>query len=221
MHELLESILGELSKHGMEGLKIGKNEWKAPRLQSLTKIEGYGDTINVGDIFYHQSSRDKEFEGPWRLDAVFPDGNDGGYRFSDVGQSGAWTALYDCKNSILGSWKRKFKLADKETTEKVNGAFKYEHMYLRAYYALGPKGNTKNVPVMIPASWIVWVGDLDEVLKNYKSHCYGYLERKQLVRFVKSGFYTSYKMNSKIDIPADFPVKIETKIKSRKKSNLK
>ncbi len=189
---MLASAMGNL---GVNSLQIGSKVFSlASPPKELKKLSGYGDTIKKGDIFYSKV-HGEEFKGPYKMESILPDD---GYTFICVDGSKPMA------NYKGPGWKRRFKLADKETTKKVNAALKYDGMYLRLYCGNG----VAKQPILVSACWIAWVGDLEKAITTYDSPWVGIMKRKHIVKWVKSGFYTSLKIKSKVPIPADFPVKI-------------
>jgi hypothetical protein len=122
MNDLFSNVFGAA---GIEAIQIGSKKIAVAKPATKTVLRGYGDTIKVGDVAYYTclgSDGKKWTDGPFRLDAISATDNpwfrftqpDGGVPIADYTGSG---------------WSRTFKLADKETTNKLNAALKYHGLY--------------------------------------------------------------------------------------------
>lgn len=204
---MLDQISSVFGSMGVEGVQIGNQHIPIQRPASLDKLEGFGDTINVGDIFYWTAYDDtiypdgKWTDGPFRMDSI--SANPANPWFGATTPSGSRpSANYKGTN-----WRREFRLADKETTDKMNAALKYEGMYVRLYFTFNEL-KTPARPVLISAAWIAWVGDLQKAFLTADTP-YSKFKKKNIVRWVKTGFFTDFSMKSKIPIPSDFPVTLK------------
>ena len=186
---------------GVQEIQIGSKRIAVPQPKTLHTLMGYGDTLNVGDVFYETFYKDgKKFEsGPYRFDGCSASADtwyrftapDGGKPFGNYQGSG---------------WHRKFRLADKEISKKLTDALVFEGLYVRLYVSfLGPEDKR---PTLIPASWIAWVGNLQKAFCEYRGP-YGKLKKKNIVRWIDNGMFTDFSMKSKVPIPANFPINIE------------
>jgi len=180
---------------GIQTIQIGDKSIAIPQ---LTTLEGYGDTLHAGDVFffYTLSNGYKIEHGPYRFDACSAS-DDPWFRFTEP-SGGKPLANYKGPG-----WSRTFRLADEETTKKVRDTLVFEGLYVRLYVRFeGPEMET-----LIPACWIAWVGDLQKAFREYNGP-YGKLKKKNIVRWVDNCMFTEFDIKSVVPIPANFPVKI-------------
>lgn len=172
---------------------------------NITTLSGYGDTIKVGDVVHISFTYDngeKHFDGPVKITEITLEDDRPAFKF--ISPNGNFSSAHYKGNG----WKRIFKLADQETTNKLNTALKYEKMYLRLYYLR----NDFVQQILIPACWIAWIGNVLEAIEKYDYRLNSprpvEIKRKSLLCWAKTVFFTGYALSTKIQIPKDFPVKI-------------
>lgn len=199
MSDIFSSVFGAA---GIDTIQIGSKKIAVAAPKTKDSIVGYGDTIKVGDVFYYTlKDNGKTYtEGPYRLDAVSDNDADPWFRFVEP-DGGKPVANY-----VGSGWKRTFKLADKETTDKLNAALQWWGLHVRLYVTFNNL-ETPARPTLIPACWIAWVGDLQKAFREYDGP-FGNLKKKNIVKWVKTGMFKDFTMKSKVAIPKNFPVEI-------------
>lgn len=207
-----------LQAAGIETIKIGKKEYSLEKPKTKDRIEGFGDTIKVGDVFFEKvdektkgnhNKRDvisDDLVGPFKLLAVSADDNHPWFRYmtSDRSEPSGLYFFNDSSRKFPG-WRREFKLADEQSTKRLNDALKYCDLYVRVYVNFN--NGIPNRPILIPASWIVWEGDFLKACRTY-GRPFGQLKKKNIVKWVKNKMFKSLRMDSKVPIPDDFPIDI-------------
>jgi len=206
-----------LQAAGIEKIKIGNKEVSLEKPKTKDKIKGFGETIKVGDVFFEEvaekfkgnhSKKDFATEnlvGPYKLLAVSDDESYPWYRYMRSNGITSSPIYFFKGDRVIPQWERKFILADKENETKLNNALKYKDLYVRIYVNFN--NGIPNRPVLVPACWIVWKGNFSKACRTY-DYPYGLLKKKNIVKWVKNGMFTSIKMNSKVPIPEDFPIDI-------------
>lgn len=196
----MDSIFGSM---GITGVQIGSKTYQVAPPKTANLIEGFGDTIKVGDVFYYDTfDNGKKFtEGPVQLEAVGADPNDPWFRFV---QPNGHTPVANYKGS---GWSRHFRLAEPEVAEKVKAALAYRGHYVRLYVNFD-NNQTPARPTLIPACWIAWTGDLQKAFREYDGP-FGKLKKKNIIRWVKNRMFSDFSMKSKVAIPSGFPVSLE------------
>jgi hypothetical protein len=209
----MKSMVAAISSFGAMGvgsIQIGTKMHRLNDPKIKSSLSGFGDTIKVGDIFNwelkYTSPPYSSFKSdePLCLDAV-SDGEDPWMRY--ISPSGHIGSM----NWRGGGWERKFVLADKETTDRMNLALKYRGLFFRLYFTY------KQVPArptLIPASYIVWVGNFRKGIREYQTP-YGKMNARhmKITKVITNRMFTSFRMDSKVSIPEDFPVEINYEIR--------